>query len=250
MEKFGDPGFHRHVNLAKVRPIPVFVSANTNLIRFSQALGLAALRLADSPILPINTTRYTEELYNYLASLKQTVSSHNVTSLDYTRFEASLGKMWNSTHALDAEAANVSDELARLSEIPCSKKRGKAALKLMKRVRSINKRKQSFEQTFITKRGGLPTRPWYKHLAVAPGLNLGYGATTYPGVTEAVTIFKDENMAKRELEKLARAIRRGAGMLLGSGDKDRKEHKKHHHKHGKKEHKQKHEHEHHRQQQD
>lgn len=34
---------------------------------------------------------------------------------------------------------------------------------------------------------GLPGRPWYKNLIYAPGRYSGYGATTLPGVTEAIT---------------------------------------------------------------
>lgn len=35
--------------------------------------------------------------------------------------------------------------------------------------------------------GGLPGRPWYKNLIYAPGRYIGYGVTTLPGVTEAIT---------------------------------------------------------------
>jgi N-acetylated-alpha-linked acidic dipeptidase len=34
---------------------------------------------------------------------------------------------------------------------------------------------------------GLPGRPWYKNLIYAPGRYIGYGVTTLPGVTEAIT---------------------------------------------------------------
>ncbi len=34
---------------------------------------------------------------------------------------------------------------------------------------------------------GLPGRPWYRNLIYAPGRYIGYGVTTLPGVTEAIT---------------------------------------------------------------
>lgn len=34
---------------------------------------------------------------------------------------------------------------------------------------------------------GLPGRPWYKNLIYAPGRYIGYGVTTMPGITEAIT---------------------------------------------------------------
>ena len=135
--------------------------------------------------------------------------------------------MYTATGKLDVEISHVQKELAGLSEITCGKKRGKKAAHLMKRIRSINKRKASFERGFISKEG-LPRRPWYKHLAVAPGLNLGYGSTTYPGVTEAITIFKDEEMAKNELDRVSKAIRKSAYSLAGGdGKKDKKKKHKH-----------------------
>jgi len=47
-DKFADPGFHKHTDIGKM-------------------LGLISLRLADSLILPINTTQYTRDLGYYLA---------------------------------------------------------------------------------------------------------------------------------------------------------------------------------------
>ena len=46
MEKYGDPGFGRHVVSAKV-------------------LGLVLLRMADSLIIPLNVTQYATELTDY-----------------------------------------------------------------------------------------------------------------------------------------------------------------------------------------
>ena len=47
MELYGDPGFFRHVAVAKY-------------------LGLQTIRLADSIVLPINTTHHAFELETYL----------------------------------------------------------------------------------------------------------------------------------------------------------------------------------------
>ena len=48
-ELYADPGFHRHVAVAK-------------------QLGLVALRIIDSIVLPLNTTQYAYELNEYLKS--------------------------------------------------------------------------------------------------------------------------------------------------------------------------------------
>ena len=64
---------------------------------------------------------------------------------------------------------------------------------------------QRFERGFLDARG-LPERTWYRHLGVAPGRWLGYGATTFPGVTESYTYDHGQHAAF-ELERLTRALR-------------------------------------------
>jgi len=44
----------------------------------------------------------------------------------------------------------------------------------------------TIEQTLLTD-DGLPGRTWYKNVVYAPGRYLGYGVTTLPGITEAIT---------------------------------------------------------------
>lgn len=45
---------------------------------------------------------------------------------------------------------------------------------------------QSIDQTLLAEQG-LPGRPWFKNVIYAPGRYIGYGVTTLPGVTEAIT---------------------------------------------------------------
>lgn len=45
---------------------------------------------------------------------------------------------------------------------------------------------QTIDQTLLYS-GGMPGRPWYENLIYAPGRYIGYGVTTLPGVTEAIT---------------------------------------------------------------
>jgi N-acetylated-alpha-linked acidic dipeptidase len=45
---------------------------------------------------------------------------------------------------------------------------------------------QSIDQTLLAEQG-LPGRAWFKNVIYAPGRYIGYGVTTLPGVTEAIT---------------------------------------------------------------
>lgn len=74
-----------------------------------------------------------------------------------------------------------------------------------------NRQLRALESSFLDARG-LPGRPWYRHLGVAPGRWLGYGATTLPGVTESFTLDGGANAAY-EMERLAEALERAARAL-------------------------------------
>ncbi|KAJ3782994.1 Zn-dependent exopeptidase [Lentinula aff. detonsa] len=77
--------------------------------------------------------------------------------------------------------------------------------KAIKRVRAVNQKLIAFERGFISE-DGLPSREWYKHLGVAPGRWLGYGATTLPALTESITLDKNSTLAKYEAERLRRLV--------------------------------------------
>ncbi|KZP07972.1 Zn-dependent exopeptidase [Athelia psychrophila] len=78
-------------------------------------------------------------------------------------------------------------------------------IRAAKRVRRANRKLIAFERGFIDEEG-LKGRQWYKHLGVAPGYWLGYGATTMPGVTEALTLEKNVTLAEYEADRLAQKI--------------------------------------------
>lgn len=71
-------------------------------------------------------------------------------------------------------------------------------------VRRVNARLSGFESGFISE-GGIQDREWYKHLGVAPGKWLGYGATTFPALTEALDE-KDVKRANIEVERLVEQL--------------------------------------------
>jgi len=74
-------------------------------------------------------------------------------------------------------------------------------IKAAKRVQRANKKLIDFERGFISK-DGISGREWYKHLGVAPGKWLGYGATTLPALTEAITLEGNATLAELEAGRL------------------------------------------------
>ncbi|KIM91157.1 hypothetical protein PILCRDRAFT_811656 [Piloderma croceum F 1598] len=80
-------------------------------------------------------------------------------------------------------------------------------IKAVKRVRTINQKLIAFERGFISEEG-IPDREWYRHLGVAPGKWLGYGATTFPALTESLTLEKNSTLAAYEADRLTRLIKK------------------------------------------
>lgn len=255
-ETFADPGFHRHVAVAK-------------------HLGLTALTLTDSIILPLNTTQYAHELDSYLDRVEEIASSSELDSApNFKNLRKSIHQLQHTSHKMDHERHSaehkfhkalkrlekwhrkhsacggrsgfknwfkrtvkrvfgVTDEFgwrhradrihARYDELfelvrrveggeslNAMSYKGKPKMpgplrdfiKAALRVRKVNQQLIAFERGFIHE-DGIKDRSWYRHLGVAPGKWLGYGATTLPGVTEALTYDKDVKAAEKEADKLA-----------------------------------------------
>ncbi|KAH9948355.1 Zn-dependent exopeptidase [Amylocystis lapponica] len=71
----------------------------------------------------------------------------------------------------------------------------------VRRVRAVNRKLVAFERGLIHG-DGIKDREWYRHLGVAPGKWLGYGATTLPALTESITLERNATMAKYEAGRL------------------------------------------------
>jgi N-acetylated-alpha-linked acidic dipeptidase len=57
----------------------------------------------------------------------------------------------------------------------------------------------------LTRKEGLPLRPWYVHQLYAPGLYTGYGVKTLPGIREAIEERRFDE-AQRQIAAAAEAI--------------------------------------------
>lgn len=75
----------------------------------------------------------------------------------------------------------------------------------LRAIRKLNHKLVAFERGFISPEG-ITDREWYKHLGVSPGKWLGYGATTLPALTEAITIERNATLAQHEVSRLADLI--------------------------------------------
>ncbi|GAA5854899.1 hypothetical protein JCM9279_000191 [Rhodotorula babjevae] len=188
--KYGDPSFERHRAISRV-------------------LGLTAVRLADDAVLPINTTAYAVELGKYLDK----VATHPLAAqLDLSSLYALTHKIQSASTALLAHGAHLASQLSSGDK--------RSAHKAAHSLRKVNAALRGFERGFLGDEEGLQGRTWYRHLGVAPGRWLGYGATTLPGLAEALTLDGDVDRAKVEVERLEKAFK----MILHGLDKGVRKH--------------------------
>ena len=78
-------------------------------------------------------------------------------------------------------------------------------------MRAVNAKLLQSERQ-LTDDGGLPKRPWYRHMLYAPGFYTGYAVKTMPGVREAIEQ-KSYAEAEREVGRVAAALQREAALL-------------------------------------
>ncbi|KAI0774433.1 Zn-dependent exopeptidase [Fomes fomentarius] len=93
-ELYGDPGFYRHVAIAK-------------------HLGLQTLRLADSIVLPINTTHHTFELEKYLEKV-ESIASTSSLDVDFSGLRNAIQSLQKASLKLDDEKAAAEKKLKKL----------------------------------------------------------------------------------------------------------------------------------------
>jgi N-acetylated-alpha-linked acidic dipeptidase len=158
------------------------------LQQMARVLGLEAVRMADTDVLPYDYVPYARDITSYIENAKKKAGEEKLGSIDFGPALAAAGRFSVAAeHATGVEKSSSGDA-ARLN--------------------------QSLRQaeTDLVSPAGLPNRPWYKHTIYAPGEYTGYAAVVIPGVNEAITA-KDASRASQQLGVLTDALDRAAKTL-------------------------------------
>ncbi|KAI1382025.1 glutamate carboxypeptidase [Hypoxylon crocopeplum] len=173
MSTFGDPGFLAHKSM-------------------SQYLTLLAYNLANQDGIQFDLPNYATQLEKYYEELVSTIDSA-LLSLDTTVLQSAIAEFKagaTEVQGLGEQAAATNDsELLTL----------------------VNHKYRDFQRGFVSQ-GGLPNREFYKHLIFAPGVDTGYAATTFPGITEAVQA-GNASLAAEFVTRTANAILVAANII-------------------------------------
>ena len=169
MEHFGDPTFQYHVAM-------------------TQIWGILALRLAGADILPFDYAAYADELLSHLKAL-QNENKHSTITKNRPERLRTLLREWERIAVDFHRNLAIRLENGELTE-----------------TAKINGKLQGLEQILLSE-SGLPLRPWFRHLAYAPGLHSGYAAVVFPGIQDALET-NDEAEASNQVDQLAEAFQR------------------------------------------
>lgn len=167
MSKFGDPGWHYHVSMARL-------------------WAVMTARLVDTPIIPFNATDYADALRDYAIAIeeKATTLGADRRSFSLHRLKDTISRLRRVSVELDARAAELSREIELVPGLPWY---GGSLQKriLYRQARKINQQYKFLERQFLFEKG-LDGRSWFKHTIFAPGLWTGYAGATFPGLVESL----------------------------------------------------------------
>jgi N-acetylated-alpha-linked acidic dipeptidase len=165
--KIGDPGFLYHVALV-------------------QLWGVAAMRLAEADVIPLDYAPYASAIARFAAELKG-----GRTHGEFADLEAAIAEMEAAAKALNTARAS-----ALRSGNPAE-------------ARAVNEKLLQVERALLDP-AGIPNRPWYRHQIYAPKHT--YAPELLPGVAEALEA-QDDTRARKQLHALTAAVRRAAAVM-------------------------------------
>ena len=178
MEHHLDPGYLGHAGSAKL-------------------VGTAALRLANSDVLPFHYSDYAAAVGSYVEELQQIQAENpDAAQVRLNRLARAAQGWGDASSALEARA----DALLAAGDTDG----GKAS----RAIARINAALMKQERALTTRRG-LPGRPWFRHQVFAPGLVTGYAVQFLPGMRDAIDQ-GDEKTARTYRDLLIDSLRTAA----------------------------------------
>jgi N-acetylated-alpha-linked acidic dipeptidase len=188
----------------------------THGVALSQTIGTALLRLANADVLPFEFRGTAETLRRYVDEIDKLTATGSDTEgtattgrkLDLDPLRSALGKLSKAADTYERAMTHLPGTTRRALEAP--------------RLAEINRILYSTERAFRHE-AGLPRRPWFKHLAYAPGLYTGYGVKTLPGIREGIEQQQWDEAAAfvpivaGAITRLADEVDRAASLLKKAG---------------------------------
>ncbi len=196
-------------------------------VALADVAGRITLRLLDADVSPFDFTSASATLSKYVDEVVELADKTREESEEFNKYLAEGRFAQANDPALPFVAPKAKDAVPHLNFAPLLNARDRlaqaakdyaAAVKPVlagekaldaKQLAALDKILNQAEQTLLAPKGGLPRRPWYRHLIYAPGFYTGYGVKTLPGVREAIEERKWTE-AQEQIEAATAALRRFA----------------------------------------
>jgi N-acetylated-alpha-linked acidic dipeptidase len=166
--------------------------------------GTTVMRLADSDVIPLNFTAFTDTVKRYADEVEKLATDERnriieqnkeldegdqVAAADPTKTYVPPAREAVPPYLNFAPLKNALDALTHSTEryqraFTQAEQNGGATL-ANGSLTTVNAKLIQSERA-LTAEHGLPNRPWFKHQIYAPGFYTGYGVKTLPGIREAI----------------------------------------------------------------
>ena len=194
---------------------------------FAETAGTIVMRIADAEIMPLSFNELELTVNEYATSLKNELKQLQMDAATRSRLlKSGAYTLANDPKnplapppelpmppAMDFTALDSALEKLKAAAADYAQASVKAPTLPADRRKQINDGLAVAERKLVSA-DGLPGRPWTKHLIYAPGTYTGYGASTLPGVREALEAGRFDE-AKQQLGVLAQALNDEAAFIEG-----------------------------------
>ncbi len=206
-------------------------------IALAQTGGRMVLRFADADIFPIDFQGFTETVGKYIKEVTKLADDMRAQTEEFNqKIKDHDAQVASDPHQVYIEPKpkdpvpyiNFAPLLNALSTLQQSAGNFLRAMPNPDsvslppdRIQELNAILMNAERT-LTRKEGLPGRPWYTHEIYAPGLYTGYGVKTLPAIREALELRKWKEAEEQTrvvagvLEDYAHLIDRATALLTGS----------------------------------
>jgi N-acetylated-alpha-linked acidic dipeptidase len=154
----------------------------------ARVFGLEVLHMANADVLPYDYELYGKEIQSYLTAAQKKAKDAGMQSVDFSAADTAARRLTQAGSAVKAK------QLAPTSD-----------------MRPLNQKLRATEAALIYD-GGLPHRPWFKHVIFDPGEYTGYAAVVIPGVNEGIDA-EDVARTNQQMQILTAALNRAAEVL-------------------------------------
>jgi len=164
----------------------------------AEVMGVLAIWLVDTSIIPFNYSEYSRYLKDYLHNIELAVPGNYTNELNFTLLYQRLDNFIAVADAVSHEIVNTYSSTSYD----------------MSKIRRLNDRLMQTERAFIWE-AGIKGREFYRHLIFAPGKYDSYFGQAFPTLSDAI-LDLDWDYGRFQIGLLSQVVDSAALVLSGA----------------------------------